>query len=68
MLPLVMYATVMVLVFWTSLWRTPPMEITSSSGWGEKHTIRAPLGSLERPRILAPRTLNTKPFTAPGDP
>jgi hypothetical protein len=44
------------------------MEITSSSGWGEKQIIRVSLGSFERPRIFAPSALNTSPFKAPGEP
>ena len=58
----------MVFSFSASLRRIPPIEITSSSGWGEKQTIRLPRASLERPRILAPRALKTTPLSAPGDP
>ena len=46
----------------------PPIEMTSSSGCGEKQTMRSPRGSLLLPRIFAPRALNTSPFTAPGEP
>ena len=54
--------------FSTSLRRMPPIEITSSSGWGEKQMIRWSRGSLRVPRILAPSALKTSPLSAPGEP
>ena len=54
--------------FSTSLRSMPPIEITSSSGCGEKPITRCPVGSLLRPRIFALRALNTSPLTAPGEP
>jgi hypothetical protein len=54
--------------FSTSLRRIPPIEMTSSSGCGEKQMMRLPVGSLDFPRIFAPRMLKTRPFTAPGEP
>ena len=68
MLPLVMYATTISLPFWTNLRRMPPIEMTSSSGCGEKQMVRRRIGNLLLPRIFAPRALNTSPFTAPGEP
>ena len=35
---------------------------------GEKQIVRLSRGSLLFPRILAPRALNTSPFTAPAEP
>ena len=46
----------------------PPIEITSSSGCGEKQMIRRPIGSFDFPRIFAPSRLKTLPFTSPGEP
>ena len=68
MLPLVMYATVTSLSFSVTLRRMPPIEMTSSSGCGEKQIIVRPVGSFDLPRIFAPSALNTLPFTSPGEP
>ena len=68
MLPLVMYATSIAFSFSTSFRRIPPIEITSSSGCGEKQITRLPRCSLLLPRIRAPSELKTKPLIAPGEP
>ena len=52
MLPLVMYATGTSLSFSAILRRMPPMEMTSSSGCGEKQITRRPIGSFDLPRIF----------------
>src|SRR5467141_1383648 len=67
MLPLAMYGTSISFSFCTNLRRMPPIEMTSSSGCGEKQIVRRCVGSLLFPRILAPSALNTSPFTAPDD-
>jgi hypothetical protein len=54
--------------FSTNLRRMPPIEMTSSSGCGEKRITRLPRGSLDFPRILAPSWLKTWPLSAPGEP
>jgi len=68
MLPLVMYATTTAFSFSHNLRSTPPIEITSSSGWGENTSTDLRVGRLRRPRILSRKRVNTWPLIGPGDP
>ena len=68
MLPLVMYATSIVVLVLD--------ELAEDAAHRDDVVVRVrreadralPLGSLLLPRIFAPSALNTSPFSAPGDP